>query len=287
LSSTRNEFDPAVSPVTTQYAFVTDRTGNLQIWVQNQEGYFQEALVTEAAFDGIPSSAIGSLAFSPDGKRLAFQRAGTGEFGGRRLWITSISGGRPVPVPSEATYNDAPTWSPDGEWIVYIDGKGPGMMRLVKARVGSLAPPIELLKSGIPPFVTRPQWSPDGKWILCETVDGLMQIATDGSATRVISSAGWFAFAWEHDSRRINGLRPTDDLHHFMLVSLDSETGVERVINGNLGTIPQALQPIRGFSRLRGGGFLTSIAHVRSDIYLMEGFRLPTSPWRRFWPFAR
>ena len=122
LSSTRNEFDPAASPVTTQYAFVTDRAGNLQIWLQNEEGYLQEALVTETAFDGAPSVAVGALAFSPDGKRLAFQRATGGEVGGRRLWITSIAGSTPVAVPSASTYNDAPTWSADGEWIAYLAG---------------------------------------------------------------------------------------------------------------------------------------------------------------------
>jgi Tol biopolymer transport system component len=43
---------------------------------------------------------------------LAFQRAG-------RLWISSISGGTPVRASLEETYQDAPTWSPDGEWIAY------------------------------------------------------------------------------------------------------------------------------------------------------------------------
>ena len=52
----------------------------------------------------------------------------------------------------------------------------------------------------------------------------------------------------------------------------DVKTGRETIVNGNLGAIPQANQPIRGFSRLRKDGFLTSIAHVRSDIWLLEGF---------------
>jgi eukaryotic-like serine/threonine-protein kinase len=290
LSSTRNEFDPAASPVSTQYAFVTDRTGNLQIWLQNEEGYLQEALVTEAAFEGERSMAVGSLAFSPDGKRLAFQRAGEGPDharpAGSRIWVTSISGGTPVPFGGDETYYDAPTWSPDGEWIAYLS-PSEGNVGLVKARVGGRSAPVVLLKSGVPAFVTRPQWSPDGKWILCETFDGLTQIAADGSRSQVISDPGWLAFAWEQDSRRIYGLRATDDQHHFMLVTLDSQTGVQRVINENLGTIPQALQPIRGFSRLRGRGFLTSIARVRSDIYLIDGFRLPASRWQRFWPLAK
>jgi len=60
-------------------------------------------------------------------------------------------------------------------------------------------------------------------------------------------------------------------------------TAKPRVVNMNVGPIPQALQPIRGFSRYGNGAFLTSIAHARSDIYLIEGFRLPLKWWQRFW----
>jgi hypothetical protein len=160
-------------------------------------------------------------------------------------------------------------------------------MSLIKSRVGGLAAPVVVSQADIPAFVVRPQWSPDGRWIMAETLNGLEVFAADGAARRVISDPGWLAYAWEQDSRRVYGLRPTEDQHHFMLVSLDSATGQERVINSNLGAIPIALQPIRGFSRLRGRGFLTSIARVRSDIYLIEGLRLPIPGWQRFWPFSR
>jgi serine/threonine protein kinase/Tol biopolymer transport system component len=285
LNTSRNEFDPAASPVNTQYAFVTDRTGNLQIWVQNEEGYLRQQLVTEANFGGASSVAVGSLAFSPDGKRLAFQwaRAPSGNKpGGSRLWVTSVSGGTPIPIGGDETFQDAPTWSPDGEWIAYATYDS-----LVKIRVGGGGAPI-VLKPDIPSFIARPQWSPDGKWILCETADGLSLIGSDGASARVISDPGWFAYAWATDGRRIYGLRPTDaDQHHFMFVSLDVQTGAERVINGNLGTIPQANQPIRGFSRLHNRGFLTSIARARSDIHFLEGFRLQQAWWARFWPFTK
>ena len=276
LSSTRNEFDPAASPVNTQFAFVTDRGGHLQIWLQNEEGYLQRPLVTEGDFGGASSMSMGSLVFSPDGTRLAFQRAG-------RLWISSISGGTPVRASLEETYQDAPTWSPDGEWIAYVAA---GEFALKKARVGGSDTPITL-KSGLQPIGAQPQWSPDGRWILCKTDDGLTIMSADGANVRVLSDAGWFAYAWGADGRRIFGMRPTDDQHHFQLLALDVATGEERVINKNLGTIPQAHQPIRGFSRLRNRGFLTSIARVRSDIYLIEGFRMPPTLWQRLWPFAR
>jgi hypothetical protein len=70
-------------------------------------------------------------------------------------------------------------------------------------------------------------------------------------------------------------------------VSVDSQTREKRVINPNLGPIPQALQPVRGFSRLPKGGFLTSIAHVRSDIYLIERLQLPLTWWQRLWRIGR
>ena len=87
------------------------------------------------------------------------------------------------------------------------------------------APPVALISEGLPAFLARPQWSPDGKWILCETEDGLTVVRPDGTGKHTISDPGWLTYAWDTDSRRIYGLRPTDDLHHFMLVSLDMQTG--------------------------------------------------------------
>jgi Tol biopolymer transport system component len=283
LSSTRNEYDPAASPSGTQFAYVTDRTGNLQIWLQNEEGYLQQPIVTEREFDGARSLAVGALAFSPDGKRLAFQRADAASVadrqGGSRVWIIATTGGPPVPLGGSEDFQDAPTWSPDGESIAYLSVEQGGL-RLARTRVGAAGEPTVLAKD-IPPFVARPRWSPDGRWILCETADGLTVFAADGSSARPIGPPGWLAYAWDADSRRIFGLHPTDDLHHFMLVVIDAQSGAERVINPNLGTIPQALQPVRGFSRLQNGSFLTSLARVRSDIYLMEGLRLPPTLWDR------
>jgi eukaryotic-like serine/threonine-protein kinase len=290
--STRNEYDPAVSPGTTQFAFVTDQTGNLQIWRENQEGYLRQPIVTEADFVGPPSMAIGSLAFSPDGTKLAFQRADTAQEDPRalgfRIWIAPLSGGKPVTAlaGTTETYHDAPTWSPDSASIAFVTARK-GQPIVAKADVGANAPPTILISERVPGFLARPQWSPDGRWILCETLDGLTIVTPNGTDKQIISDTGWLTYAWDRDSRRIFGLRPTDDLHHFMLVSLDMQTREERVINPRLGAIPQALQPIRGFSRLSSGGFLTSIASVKSDIYLLEGFRVPRTWWDRIRSWGR
>ena len=286
--STRNDYDPAASPANSQYAFVTDRPGNPEIWVQNLEGYQQERIVTQSDFDDPSSMALGSLAFSPDGGRLAFQRAaGSDLVNGPRLWITSLSGGKPVSVPGNVTYQDAPTWSPSGEWIAYLHGSR-GSISLVKWEVGGRSAPVVLLRSGIPMFTARPQWSPDGDWILVETNDGLSLIPAQVAGPPVlIGGSDWFAYAWDRDGSRIYGLRASDDGHSVMLVDLNPTTKAERIVNANLAPITQAQQMIRGFSRLKSGGFLTSISRPRSDILLLSGFQRPRAWWQRFWPFAR
>ncbi len=291
INTTRNEFDPAVAPGG-PYAFVTDRTGEPQIWLQNQDD--SKPLVTAADFDGVASLAIGALTFSPDGTRLAFQAATRPEsttlpdfVGGSRVWVKTVAGGKPFLIGGDETYQDAPTWSPRGDSIAYLSSKNGEAIALVKSQVGARGNPTRLAKESIPPFVVRPVWSPDGEWILCETTEGLSLVAADGSMrSRVVADRGWLAYTWDTDGSHIYGLLPSEDTHRITLVAVDVRTGHERVINPDVGPIPQALQPVRGFNKYRSG-FLTSIAHVRSDIYLLEGFQLPRKWWERIWPFGR
>ena len=292
LHTARDEFDPAVSPEGDQVAFVTNRTGPQEIWLQTKEG--SRPLITPADFDGVSSKAVGSLSFSRDGTRIAFQLAAATETsttptvpGGFRIFMTSITGGKPFPIGGKETYQDAPTWSPDNDWIAYLIPAGNGYMSLVKSQVGARGTAVLLSNEGVPPFLARPKWSPDGRWILCETIEGLSLIAADGSLrTKVIGERGWFVYAWSEDGQKVYGLLPSEDLRQIEFVSVDVQTGVRRVINDNVGPIQQALQPVRGFNRY-GSGFLTSIAHVRSDIYLIEGFQLPRTRWERIWRLAR
>jgi serine/threonine protein kinase len=293
LSSTRNELDPAWTPGGSQYAFVTDRTGHEEIWLRGQNAD-QRPLVSDADF-AQPTTLYGSLAFSPDGQRLAYQRLSPST--GWRVWISTIAGGSPIRLNASGPdlYQDAPTWSPDGDWIAFVVASGDsrdnptvpaGRWSLAKARVGRTVPPEIILASRIVPF-SRPQWSPDGRWIVCSTFDGLMLVSPDGKETRLLNDAEWIAYEWSGDSSRLYGLRASDDSHHLMLTALDVQSGRERVITANLGPIPEANQPVRGFSRVGTRGFATSIARVRSDIWMLDGLQL-SRDWRsRFWPFRR
>ena len=269
LATARNEMDPAWSPLGDQFAFVTDRTGPMEIWVRSRDAQWERPLVTSSDFsDSTRTDTFGSLAFSPDGRRLAYQRLGS-EFA---IWITPATGGTPVrlidPIITKSGYQDAPAWSPDGEWISFVLGDGV-LFHLAKVRVGTNEPVV--LVNNIVPF-SRADWSPDGQWLACETLEGLMRVPADGGAPQVLLPEPVLAFAWAADSQHIVALVESEIIGHLALIEINTLTRDIKTLNPDLGTIPVAYQPIRGFSYAKGRGFLTSLASARSDIWLLEGF---------------
>lgn len=270
--------DPAWSPAGDQYAFVTDRTGAMEIWVRSRDGQWERPLVTHADFDESRTETFGSLAFSPDGRTLAFQRRGPDV---ATVWLVPVTGGTPVQLlPGNRTYNyhDAPAWSPDGEWIALTCSNGP-QFALAKTRVGTNS--LVTLVEHVLPF-SRTAWSPDGEFLVTQMADGLSMLPASGGTPQVLLQDQMLAVTWAPDSRRIIGLQESETLGHIALVELDTRTRQVTVLNPDLGSIPVANQPIRGFSYAKGQGILTSLASARSDIWLLEGFELPVHPLLRW-----
>ena len=282
LATTRNECDPAFSEKRAQYAFVSDRRGPLELLLRSADGRFDIPLVTSQKFPGDYTWTLGSLAFSPDGNRIAFQRLG--EQSGYRIWITDTAGAGPpvqlAPIPIGTMYQDGPTWSPDGHWIAYVQGVPGGTWRLVKARARGGEQPQVLSDRVVP--LSRPAWSPDGKGILFYSLEGLAIVPPDGGKPRVLSPDWWFASGWSDDSQTVFGLRESDELRgHYMLARLDVATQRERIVVADLGAIPPATQPIRGFSPIGNGEFATSIARPSSGIFALDGVGDSRSGWDR------
>jgi Tol biopolymer transport system component len=272
LATARNEYDPAWSPAGDQFAFVTDRSGSLEIWTRSRDGVWERPIVTAKDFGASQTDTLASLAFSPDGRTLAYQRGGDGTWD---LWLSPITGGAPVRLTTSTGTNrpwrDAPTWSPDGEWIAYVDNDA-GKTLLYKTRVGT-TDRIIVLEGGL--TFTRPVWSPDGKWIVTQTEDGLVRVSPDGGKPEVMSTALIHAVTWRSDSRRLVALSDSDTPGHFSMIEIEASTGTVQILNPDLGPVPIANQPIRGLSFVAAQGFLTSLASARSDIWLIEGFQPP------------
>ncbi len=289
LRTARNEFAPTWSQSGDQFAFATDRTGALEIWTRSRDGQWQRPIVTAGDFGSAATESLGSLAFSPDGRTLAYQRSSGGAF---EVWLSPVTGGKPVrlvePRSNAAPYQDGPAWSPDSSWVAYTewDRTNPGSSTasfssiLRKVRVGT-GESIDLA-AGLFGY-TPVRWSRDGQWILFQLPEGLARIHSDGGTPKLLTSVTFLDFVWAPDSRRVFALADSDDVAgHFALVEIDVETHAVKVLNPDLGAIPVAYQPIRGLSYLQGHGFLTSLASARSDIWLLEGFELPVHPLLRW-----
>jgi len=183
----------------------------------------------------------------------------------------------------ERIEEDLPAWSPDGAWIAFAQSGGTdvgGLWSLAKMRVGATtAAPQVLVRDILPSLPAR--WSPDGAWIAFNSRNGLALVASDGQSTQVINDQLWIAFDWSADSRQLVGIRQSDDFKHLTLTSLDVRSRVERVVTPALVPLPIATRPVRGFTRISPTAFLTSIVHVSSDIWLVDGFTLRRTPWDR------
>ncbi|MGH7673479.1 MAG: amidohydrolase family protein [Gemmatimonadales bacterium] len=93
---------------------------------------------------------------SPDGRRLAFSALD-------RLYVMELPGGTPRRLTGDAVKEQAPAWSPDGQWLAYVtwtDGGG----TVNKVRGDGRGRPMPL--TGDTAFYDGPVWSPDGQRIV-------------------------------------------------------------------------------------------------------------------------
>jgi Tol biopolymer transport system component len=275
LATSRNEMDPAWSPSGVM-AFTTDRNGHDEIWLRSQKGDFERPLVTPADFGASQTDLLSAPAFSPDGLRIAYSRAGSD---GYQIWITPLGGGPPSQLSRGPTTGaqDWPSWSRDGVWVGYAH-TSQGKWALAKMRVGARTP--EVVVSDIVPF-SPVQWAPDGNWIAYNGLGGLSVVSPDGQSTRVLHEQTWMAFTWSADSRQVFGIRQSDDLKHLTFTSVDIGSGTEHVLGPDIMPAPVAGQPVRGITRASPTTFIASIVHVRSDVWLLDGFQSSPTLWDR------
>ncbi len=160
------EGEPTFSPDGQTIAYVSDRDGNFEIYLQQISGGPAINLTRNPAADIQP-------AFSPDGREIAFvsNRSGTSEIMhaapglplvGGDIWVMPALGG-PARRIVENAYS--PSWTPDGSALLYVHGtfRSARIARIPAAGGESHDVPIE------EPLVLRyffPRLSEDGRWLL-------------------------------------------------------------------------------------------------------------------------
>jgi Tol biopolymer transport system component len=254
------------------FAYVTDRSGQDEIWIGERERRASDRrVIAQQDFGDDRTIMLASPSFSPDGQRIAYQRNASKPIWPLRIWISQTAGGPPVPLvpPSHEGYEGAPTWSPDGQWIAYAEWTD-REWTLAKVRVGSGDAPLVLRNDGVPSAI--PSWSPTDKWITWETEQGFLLVSPDGKRQRMLSDDHWLTHTWSKDGSRIFGIRETERLR-LSLVALDVASGKARVI-ADLGPSPDVNNPVKGLS-LSGDGraIVTSFVHLRGGLWTVGGLR--------------
>jgi dipeptidyl aminopeptidase/acylaminoacyl peptidase len=279
--------EPSWSPTSDEFAFVSDSRGRKEIRRRSYNGSFEQVIVDLTDLPSPGSSSLQSPTFSPDGRRVAFEITTSGAplLYGSTIWVKTLGSGPPVPIAPAKGANSSPTWSPNGQQIALALGTPEGWS-LAVANVGVKAPPT-VIHEKIWPF-SHPQWSPDNHWIVCNTPDGLALIAPDGKGTKILDPDLWVVYGWNKDGSTVYGIKQDpDDLRQLMLVAADVAHPRLRIINQHLAPVPPANQLVKGFSRMSNGNFITSLVHVRSDVWLLDHFESPTTWMDRLRPGAR
>jgi len=159
LASSAYDAMPAVAPDGRAAAFVSNRLGTYDLWVQTVGGSGPEGPARRLT--ELPGT-VAAPAYSPDGRWLAFHRTVDGE---RDIWLMPARGGTVVNLTAHPGTDAHLAFSPDGTRVAFLSERGGGEHLWV-------APFAAGRLTGEPRQVTTgegsefsPTWSPDGRWL--------------------------------------------------------------------------------------------------------------------------
>jgi len=144
-----------------QIAFISDRDGNYEIYVMDADGENQQRLTNNPKFDISPS-------WSPDGKRIVFMSDRDGHVIDNipglpifEIYVMDADGGNQQNLTNDPKNDASPSWSSDGERIVFMSERDGNSEIYVMDADGKNQQ--RLTENDF--YDTHPSWSPDGQRI--------------------------------------------------------------------------------------------------------------------------
>jgi serine/threonine protein kinase len=255
-----------------QYAYITDVSGIQEVWLRRDREYWARPLLARDAESVPPWYLLTGLRASPDGRHVAYDVLSASHW----IWISSVGGGRPVPLETESTDQHSPSWSPDGNRIAYRRLRE-GKFELAVIPVGG-GKPVSLGETGSGGHQRggTTDWSPAGDWICHLSPRGLELVSPEGSRRRLLTRSTPLMFAFSSDGRTLFILGRAPD-GRWQLAPLDVATGAEgrpRILEVPIDATLSELT-----RHPDGKRFLATLGTRRQDIWLMTGFSQPGGAW--------
>ncbi|HET7840801.1 MAG TPA: protein kinase [Terriglobia bacterium] len=262
IASTRNDDLPQFSPDGKKIAFVSQRSGNTEIWVSDADG----ANTVQLTYLGGPN--IGNPPrWSPDGRRLAFSANIEGP---PQVYLLNAKGGNPQRVTSNSAGSANPSWSRDGRWILFDtqNENQKGEIQKVPAEGGT--PVLVAENAGWGPVE-----SPDGKFVYSisveHPVEGFILLRTPaagGTSQQVLDSLLYGQnYAVVEDG--IYFIPRQDPRSGYSLQFLNTTTGKTQKI----ASIEKPLEVGLAVSPDRRRILYAQVDQGGSDLMLVENFR--------------
>lgn len=156
ISSSRVDDYPELSPNGRRLTFISDRSGDPQVWISNTDGS-SPLMLTD--FNGC---TVARPSWGPRSKKLAF----VAEFyGNPDIFITDINGAKPRQLTKQSSREIRPFWSRDGRWVYFGSNRNQEWQIWKIPSAGGKA--VQVTRSG----GYRPVVSRDGRTLFFETWD--------------------------------------------------------------------------------------------------------------------
>jgi len=258
IFSSRNDSSPQYSGDGKKIAFISERSGNPEVWLCDNDGSNARQI---SSFGG---PQVTTPRWSPDSSRIAFDSNAEGEYD---IWMISADGGRPQRMTTNPANDGNPSWSRDGRWI-YFDSARTGQQQVWKMPANG-GEAIQITRDG----GFAPLESPDGKFVyyvkrLAHT--DVWRIPADGGqGTRVLEGV----ITYPNWAVLENGLVFVPTRNKFSLQFLNFATGKIRLLGkvdrpltlflyGGLAVSPDGRSIL--YTQYEQGG---------SELMLVENFR--------------
>lgn len=175
---------PAWSPREDRIAYVSDVTGNFELYTARIDGSDARRLTNTAEEEFRP-------AWSPDGDRILYDAGIAGDTTGRALYSIEYDGAGKHKVDVGGRYEFHAAYSPDGRQIAWASKRDSNIEVYVADRDGSNV--RRLTNNGAEDGA--PSWSADGMWIIFASNRGgtrhLYKMRPDGSGQTPITSTAF------------------------------------------------------------------------------------------------